>query len=89
MAKKSKTKDFEDLNDEKSTLSTGFAIRSDILKVVGYMAAAEPLAKACIADDLDEGVIELDARTSIGQYIDAAKQQRVWNKEARLSEGAV
>jgi catalase len=56
------------------------------LKVVGHMAAAEPLAKAYIADDLAEGVNDLDARTSIGQ---AAKQQRVWNREARLSEGAI
>ena len=58
------------------------------LKVIGHTAAAQPLfAKAGIADDLDEGVIELDARASIGQYIEAAKQQRVWDREARLSEG--
>ena len=57
------------------------------LKVIGYMATAKPLfEKAGIADDLDEGVIELDARASIGQYIEAAKQQRVWDREARLSE---
>ena len=57
------------------------------LNVIGYMATAKPLfEKAGIADDLDEGVIELDARASIGQYIEAAKQQRVWDREARLSE---
>jgi catalase len=57
------------------------------LKVIGHTAAAHPLfAKAGIADDLDEGVIELDARASTGQYIQAAKQQRVWDREARLSE---
>ena len=56
------------------------------LKVIGCTATAQPLfAKAGIADDLDEGVIELDARASIGQYIEAAKQQRVWDREARLS----
>ena len=44
------------------------------------------IAKARIADDLDEGVIELDGRAGIGQYIEAAKQQRVWDREARLSE---
>jgi hypothetical protein len=53
------------------------------------MAAAEPLAKAHIADDLAEGVNDLDARTSIGQYIEAANQQRVWNREPPLSEGAI
>ena len=57
------------------------------LKVIGYTVAAQPLfAKAGLADDLDEGVIELDGRASVGQYIEAAKQQRVWNREARLSE---
>jgi hypothetical protein len=30
-------------------------------------------------------VIELDTRASNGQYIDAAKQQRVWDREARLA----
>ena len=35
--------------------------------------------------DADEGVIELDARASIAQYIEAAKRQRVWDREARLS----
>src|ERR1700728_5056323 len=41
------------------------------LKVIGYTSAAQPLfAKAGLADDLDEGVIDLDARSSIGQYIE-------------------
>ena len=56
------------------------------LKVIGHSGAAQPLfTKAGIADDLDDGVIELDTRASIGQYIDAAKQQRVWDREARLA----
>ena len=42
-------------------------------------------AKAGVADDLDEGVIELGTPASIGRYIEAAKQQRVWDREARLS----
>jgi hypothetical protein len=29
---------------------------------------------------------ELRARASVGQYIEAAKQQRVWDRKARLSE---
>ena len=57
------------------------------LKVIGHSSSAQPLfGKAGIADDLDEGVIELDARASVGRYIEAAKQQRVWDREARLSE---
>jgi catalase len=57
------------------------------LKVIGHSSAAQPLfAKAGLADDLDEGVIDLDARSSIGQYIEAAKLQRVWAREARLAE---
>lgn len=56
------------------------------LKLIGYTAAARLLfAKAGIADDLDEGVIELDARANIAEYIDSAKRQRVWDREARLS----
>ena len=57
------------------------------LKVIGHTSAAQPLfAKASLADDLDEGVIELDGRAGVGQYIEAAKQQRVWAREARLAE---
>ena len=57
------------------------------LKVIGHTSAAQPLfAKASLADDLDEGVIELDGRPGVGQYIEAAKQQRVWAREARLAE---
>jgi catalase len=57
------------------------------LVVIGCTSAAQPLfAKASIADDLDEGVIELDARASVRQYMEAAKQQRMWAREARLAE---
>jgi catalase len=56
------------------------------LKVIGYAAAAKPLfEKASIAGDLDDGVIELRVPASIRQYIEAAKQQRVWDREAGLS----
>jgi catalase len=56
------------------------------LKVICYAAAAKPLfAKAGIADDLDDGVIELDAGASVRRYIEAAKHQRVWDREARLA----
>ena len=57
------------------------------LKVIGFTAAAQPLfAKAGVAGDTDGGVIERDARAGIGRHIEAAKQQRVWAREARLSE---
>jgi catalase len=57
------------------------------LKIIGHSSAAKPLfAKAGIVDDPDEGVIELDAQPIVGQYIEAAKQQRVWAREARLLE---
>ena len=29
---------------------------------------------------------QLDARASVGQYIEAAKRQGVWDRQARLSE---
>jgi catalase len=57
------------------------------LKVIGHTSAAQPLfVKASLAEDLDEGVIDLDARSSIGEYIEAAKKQRVWARKARLAE---
>jgi catalase len=57
------------------------------LKVIGHTLEAQPLfEKAGLADDLDEGVIELGARASFGHYIEAAKAQRVWDREARLSD---
>jgi Catalase len=31
----------------------------------------------------------VNARASFGQYVEAAKQQRVWDREVRLSEGDV
>ena len=61
-------------------------VRDEHLKVIDRTSAAQPLfAKASLADDLDEGVIELDGRPGVGQYIEAAKQ-RVWARETRLSE---
>jgi catalase len=57
------------------------------LKVIGHTSAAQPLfAKPSIADDLDEGMIELNGRPGVGRYIEAAKQQRAWAREARLAE---
>jgi hypothetical protein len=60
---------------------------STTLKLLATAQRRTPLfAKASIADDLDEGVIELDGRPGVRQYIEAAKQQRVWAREARLAE---
>jgi catalase len=56
------------------------------LKVIGHTAAAQALfAKAGIADELDEGVIELSSAAGVKRFIEAAKQQRVWDRELRLS----
>ena len=57
------------------------------LKVLGYGGPAEQLfEKGGIADDLDDGIIELDTATGIKRFIGAAKLHRVWDREARLSE---
>ena len=67
--------------------STGFEMLSTTLRLLATAQRRTPLfAKASIADDLDEGVIELDDRPGVRQYIEAAKQQRVWAREARLAE---
>ena len=56
------------------------------LKVIGHTAAARPLfTTAGVVDDLDEGMIELGGPASIRRYIEPAKQQRVWDRETRLS----
>jgi catalase len=56
------------------------------LKAIAHSAAAQALfAKAGIADDLDEGVIELGSAASIKQFIEAAKRQRIWDREPRLA----
>jgi hypothetical protein len=85
----SKTKGFDNLKDPESFLvaGPGGATHQTADAAQGSLTTKPLFAKASIADDLDEGVIELEARASIGQYIEAAKQQRVWAREARLSEG--
>jgi catalase len=56
------------------------------LKVIGYSPAAQVLfAKASIADDLDEGVVEISSAAGLKQFIEAAKLQRVWDREAKLA----
>jgi hypothetical protein len=85
MTKASKPKGFGNLKGPEDRLGSR---RFRHLKVIGYTPVPQPLfAKASIADDL-EGVIELDARASVGQYVEAAKKQRAWAREARLSESA-
>ena len=51
-------------------------------------AEAHEPRRAVVALDVEDArlLIELDARASVGQYIEAAKQQRVWDREARLSD---
>jgi hypothetical protein len=52
-------------------------------QVIGHTSAALPLfVKASLSDELDEGVVDLEARSSVGEYIDAPKSQRVWAREA-------
>jgi catalase len=56
------------------------------LKVIGYSPAVQALfAKASIADDLDEGVVDISSAAGLKRFIEAAKLQRVWDREAKLS----
>ena len=56
------------------------------LKVIGYTPAVEALfAKASIADDLDEGVVDISSAAGLKRFIEAAKLQRVWDRVARIS----
>ena len=55
------------------------------LKVIGYVESAKIVfEKAGLADSLDEGVVSLSGAASVERLIDAAKKQRVWDRETRL-----
>jgi len=59
------------------------------LKVIGSTAAATPLLeKAGLADEVDEGLIELGERSGVERFIEAGKRQRVWDREERILGGA-
>jgi catalase len=56
------------------------------LKAIGHAAAAAPLfAKADLADDLDDGVIDIGSAAGVKAFIEAASRQRVRNREAALA----
>jgi catalase len=56
------------------------------LKAIAYLGAAVPLfAKASIATDGDTGIIALEKGSAkIATFIAAAKQHRIWNREANV-----
>ena len=55
------------------------------LKVIGYVAPAAPIfEKAAVAADADEGVVDLAGSAGIGDFIAAAKQHRIWERELSL-----
>jgi catalase len=55
------------------------------LKVIGHVASAAPiLAKAAVAPQADEGVVDLGRSGGVNAFIAAAKQHRVWKREPKL-----
>ena len=53
------------------------------LKAIAYVEAAMPLLdKAAVEPDVDLGVIELDGKKGIDGFIAAARQHRIWDREA-------
>jgi catalase len=53
------------------------------LKIIGYVAEAAPIfAKAAIAPDADEGVVDL--ASGVAGFLDAAKKHRIWAREPTL-----
>ena len=53
------------------------------LKIIGYVAEAAPIfAKAAIAPDADEGVVDL--ASGVAGFVDAAKKHRIWAREPTL-----
>jgi len=52
------------------------------LKYIGWVKAAQPLLeKAGIADDLDDGCIELTSAKSVAQFVASCRKLRVWQRE--------
>jgi catalase len=113
MAKKSNTRDFEDLKDPKKYLAArpGGATHQTPDVAQGSLTTNQGVIVADIRNSLKSGergpslledftfrekVTHFDHERiperivharglGIGQYIEAAKQQRVWDREARLS----
>ena len=57
------------------------------LKAIGFSKAAQALfAKAGIAEDLDDGVVDIGSAPGLKRFIETAKEQRVWAREAKFSE---
>jgi hypothetical protein len=99
MAKASKAKGFEDLKDPERHLvaGPGGATHQTADAAEGSLTTKQAVIVADNHNTLKSGgrgpsfledlaFRELDGQPGVGQYIEAAKQQRVWAREARLSE---
>ena len=54
-------------------------------KFIGYTQAAMPLfRKAGLAEDLDEGCMELTSAKSVTAFVSACRQHRFWDREKNL-----
>lgn len=57
------------------------------LKYIGYTPEAEPLlAKGGIQEQRDEGVICITGENSVTDFVNTAKQLRLWEREARVKQ---
>ncbi len=55
------------------------------LKIIGHVAAAEPLLrKAGVEKSADEGVVALGCVRSVAGFIAVAKKMRVWEREKKV-----
>jgi len=53
------------------------------LKVIGHTAGAQPLFDR-VGVEPDQGIIELDGKESVGEFIKTAKNGRIWSREPKL-----
>ena len=53
------------------------------LKVIGYSAGAQPLLHRCGVQP-GEGVVALSNKKSVGAFLHAAKNGRIWRREPSL-----
>ncbi|MNV36955.1 Catalase C [compost metagenome] len=58
-------------------------------KFIGYSDVALPLLeKAGIAEDVDEGVLELSGGTTVASFVEELGKLRVWGREPSVKLGS-
>ena len=56
-------------------------------KFIAYCEAAKPLLrKASVLDDMDDGVIAIDAVADVAPFVERCRELRYWARETRVKK---